>query len=103
MDVPLIPGLALVNGFAGEHSERRAEAAALAPYPVAGDLAINGIWLSDAPNLVRDLEQAYDFATGEVTSRFTFCLGDLCGRHLRQPGGSDTCLPRADDNCPSGL
>jgi protein-glucosylgalactosylhydroxylysine glucosidase len=53
------------------------EAAALAPYPVAGDLAINGIWLSDAPNLVRDLEQAYDLATGEVTSRFTFIASDV--------------------------
>jgi hypothetical protein len=41
--------MALVSGFAGEHPERFIEAAATAPYPLAGDVAINGIWLSDAP------------------------------------------------------
>lgn len=71
-DVPLMAGMALVSGFAGEHPERRIEAAATAPYPLAGDLAVDGVWLSDVPHRVRDLEQAYDFATGELTSRFSF-------------------------------
>jgi hypothetical protein len=65
-DVPLAAGMALVSGFAGEHPERFIEAAATAPYPLAGDVAINGVWLSDAANQVRDLEQGYDFATGEL-------------------------------------
>jgi hypothetical protein len=60
-DMPLAAGMALVSGFAGKHPERRIEAAAAAPYPVAGDVAINGVWLSDAPRQVRDLEQSYDF------------------------------------------
>ena len=53
-DVPLVAGMALVSGFAGEHSERRIEAATIAPCPLAGDVAINGVWLSDAPHQVRD-------------------------------------------------
>jgi len=72
--------MALVSGFAGEHPERLIEAAATAPYPLAGDVAINGIWLSDAPNQVRDLEQAYDFATGELTSRFSFIASGVKAR-----------------------
>jgi hypothetical protein len=39
-DVPLTSGVALVSGFAGEHPERRIEATAAAPYPLAGDVAI---------------------------------------------------------------
>jgi trehalose/maltose hydrolase-like predicted phosphorylase len=71
-DVPLMAGMALVSGFAGEHPERRIEAAATAPYPLAGDLAVNGVWLSDVPHQLREIEQAYDFSTGELTSRFSF-------------------------------
>jgi protein-glucosylgalactosylhydroxylysine glucosidase len=71
-DIPLAAGMALVSGFAGEHPERRIEAAAVAPYPLAGDVAINGVWLSDALHQVHDLEQSYDFATGELTSAFSF-------------------------------
>jgi trehalose/maltose hydrolase-like predicted phosphorylase len=77
MDVPLNAGMARVSGFAGEHPERRIEAAAAAPYPVAGDLAINGVWLSDVLHQVRDLEQSYDFSSGELTSRFVFSATDV--------------------------
>ena len=76
-DVPLSAGMALVSGFAGEHPDRRIEAAAAAPYPLAGDLAINGVWLSDVPHQITDLEQAYDFSVGELTSRFTFAASDV--------------------------
>jgi protein-glucosylgalactosylhydroxylysine glucosidase len=71
-DIPLIAGMALVSGFAGEHPLRQIEAAAPAPYPLAGDVAIDGVWLSDVPHQVRDLEQSYDFSTGELSSKFTF-------------------------------
>jgi len=46
-EVPLIAGMVLVSGLAGEHPERQIEAAAAAPYPLAGDLALNGVWMSD--------------------------------------------------------
>jgi trehalose/maltose hydrolase-like predicted phosphorylase len=74
---PLQAGMALVNGFAGEHPDRRVEAAAVAPYPLAGDLALNGVWLSDQPSAVSDLAQAYDFATGELTSTFRYEAGGV--------------------------
>lgn len=69
---PLQAGMAIVSGFAGEHPERRVEAAAVAPYPLAGDLALNGVWLSDQPSSVSDLVQRYDFTTAELTSAFRY-------------------------------
>ena len=72
---PLRAGMCLVSGFAGEHPERRLEAAAMAPYPLGGDLQADGVWVGDQPELVRLIDQAYDFATGELTSRFTFTGG----------------------------
>src|ERR1700754_4855238 len=71
----LAQGMALVSGYAGEHPERRIEAAATAPYPLAGDIALEGVWLSDAPHQVRDLKQVYDFNAGELTSHFVFEAG----------------------------
>lgn len=71
-EIPLLAGMALVNGVVGEHPERRIEAAANVPYPLAGDIAVDGIWLRDQPWAASDLVQAYDFATGELTSRFVF-------------------------------
>lgn len=68
----LAQGMALVSGYAGEHPQRRIEAAAVAPYPLAGDIGVDGVWLSDIPHQVRDLRQAYDFSTGELTSAFVF-------------------------------
>jgi hypothetical protein len=63
--MPLSAGLALVNGYTGEHPVRRIEAAAVAPYPIAGDIQLAGVWISDAPSQVMALEQSYDFSTGE--------------------------------------
>lgn len=79
-DMPLAAGMALLSGYTGEHPERQIEAAAVAPYPIAADLALDGVWLSDAPHQVSDLEQAYDFSAGELTSRFTFTACDRVAR-----------------------
>jgi protein-glucosylgalactosylhydroxylysine glucosidase len=76
---PLEPGMALVNGYTGEDPERLIEAAALAPYPLAADLAIDGVWLSDIGH-EGDGEQRYNFSAGELTSRFAFAAND---RRLR--------------------
>lgn len=69
---PLTAGMTLLSGFAGEHPVRRIEAAAIAPYPLAADLRLNGVWMSEAPQGVRIAEQAYDFATAELTTRLVF-------------------------------
>jgi hypothetical protein len=41
--MPLAAGMALLNGYTGRHHERKIEAAAVAPYPVAADLGLNGV------------------------------------------------------------
>jgi trehalose/maltose hydrolase-like predicted phosphorylase len=76
-EVPLFSGMAAVSGVAGEHPELRMEAAASAPYPLAGDLALDGVWLSDQPWAISNLQQSYDFATGELTSSFRFDAGEV--------------------------
>jgi protein-glucosylgalactosylhydroxylysine glucosidase len=69
---PLIPGMALLSGFSGEHPERKIEAAAYAPYPLAGDICLERTWMSDAPQSVRIVDQAYDFSFAELTTRLRF-------------------------------
>jgi trehalose/maltose hydrolase-like predicted phosphorylase len=71
-EMPLLSGMTLVCGLAGEHPDRRIEAAAAAPYPLAADIALNGVWLSDQPWAVSDLVQTYDFQRAELESRFVF-------------------------------
>jgi trehalose/maltose hydrolase-like predicted phosphorylase len=71
-DNPLSPGMTLRSGFSGEHPERKVEAAAFAPYPIAGDVNLNGVWMSEASQYVRIVDQAYDFSTGELTTRLIF-------------------------------
>jgi trehalose/maltose hydrolase-like predicted phosphorylase len=83
-------GMALVCGYSGEHPVRRIEAAANAPYPLAADLCLGGVWLSDANAAASALRQDYDFGSGELTSRFRVDLGGrqadvevltFCSRH----------------------
>jgi protein-glucosylgalactosylhydroxylysine glucosidase len=78
--MPLSSGMALINGYTGRHYEREIEAAAVAPYPVAADLALNGVWLSDAPDQAGNFEQSYDFSGGELITRFTFEAAGLTAR-----------------------
>jgi trehalose/maltose hydrolase-like predicted phosphorylase len=75
LDIPMLPGVVLVSGFAGLHSEMEIEAAAEAPYPIAGDLTLNGVRLTSQPQLAEFVEQAYDFGSGELTTRFRFSAG----------------------------
>lgn len=74
---PLQAGMAIVSGFVGEHPERRIEAAAPAPYPLAGDIAIDGVWLSDQPSAASRLSQRYDFETAELVSEYRYTVADV--------------------------
>ena len=74
-DNPLSPGMTLLSGFSGEHPERKIEAAAFAPYPIAGDVSLDGVWMSEATHNVRIVDQACNFSTGELTTRLTFHVG----------------------------
>ena len=60
-EMPLGAGLTLISGYSGEHPQRRIEAIAVAPYPIAGDIQLAGVWLSDAPYAVTIIDQAYEF------------------------------------------
>jgi protein-glucosylgalactosylhydroxylysine glucosidase len=75
LDLPLLPGVVMVSGFAGLHSEMEIEAAAEAPYPVAGDLVLNGVRLTEQPHQAEFIDQRYDFSNGELTTRFRFMDG----------------------------
>ncbi len=74
-EMPLAGGVTLISGYTGEHPQRRIEAIAIAPYPVAADIRLAGVWLSDSPQAVTIIDQAYDFETGELRSRFKFKAG----------------------------
>ena len=73
---PLHSGLCIVNGFVGEHHEMRIEAAAASPYPLSGDISLDGVWSADQPGSVEPVEQAYDFGTAELTSRLAIRIGE---------------------------
>src|SRR3982751_5693619 len=60
-DNPLAAGMTLLCGYSGLHPEKKIEAAAVAPYPLAANIGINGLWLSDVPHQLTALDQAYDF------------------------------------------
>jgi hypothetical protein len=74
-EMPLAGGLTLISGYTGEHPQRRIEAIAVAPYPVAGDIQLAGVWLSESAHAVTIIDQAYDFEAGELRSRFKFRAG----------------------------
>lgn len=75
MDIPLLPGMIMVSGYAGTHPDQEVEAAPEGPYPIAGDLTVNGVRLTEAAHQARFLEQSHDFGSGELTTRFTFSGG----------------------------
>jgi len=68
--IPLPHGTVLVNGYVGLSPEKATEEYADAPYPVGADVQIDGVWLSRCPHLATFESQEYDFACGELRSRF---------------------------------
>jgi len=72
LDIPVLPGVVLVNGFAGLEPVVQVEAAARAPYPLAADICLNDVWLQTSPHQAEFVDQRYEFANGELTTRFRF-------------------------------
>jgi hypothetical protein len=77
LDLPLLPGICMVSGFAGIHPSAGVEGGAEAPYPLAGDIGVDGAWLTTSPDLAEFVEQVHDFSTGELTTRFRFRAGEI--------------------------
>jgi hypothetical protein len=71
----MIEGVAIVSGLAGAFPGDRVEGFARAPYPVAGDVSIDGHSLKSYPQGARLIEQRYDFGCGELTTRLRFQAG----------------------------
>lgn len=76
-ELPLLAGSAIVNGTVGLHPEKRIEAAAPIPYPLAGDIGIDEAWLSEQPWSVANLQQRYDFGAAELASSFSFTVNEI--------------------------
>lgn len=79
-EIPALPGSAIINGVVGLHVEEAIEAAVPIPYPLAMDIGIGETWLTEQPWLTGDATQRYDFTAGELTSGFTFHVGEVALR-----------------------
>jgi protein-glucosylgalactosylhydroxylysine glucosidase len=75
--LPHLPGITMVGGFAGLDPADGVEGFARAPFALATDVQIDGIWASAAPEWTRIVEQRYDFATAELRTVWTFRVGDV--------------------------
>src|SRR5205807_816566 len=89
--IPLIEGLAIVNGLAAIDPVEQGEGFARGPYPIGGDIDVDGHQLSRLPRQSELVEQRHDFSCGELSSRFRFRSGEttasvevltLCTRSL---------------------
>jgi trehalose/maltose hydrolase-like predicted phosphorylase len=74
--IPQLEGLAIVGGLAAVHPVDKVEGFARAPYPAAGDVAVNGNKMSDQPDRVRFISQELDFSCGELRTRLDFVTPD---------------------------
>src|SRR5437660_6172797 len=70
--VPLLDGVCIVDGLAGIWPSDQVEGFARAPYPIAGDLEVDGDAIGRLPSRARLVEQSYDFSCGELRTRFRF-------------------------------
>jgi hypothetical protein len=78
--IPFRDGSCIVNGFAGLDVRDGLEGFARVPFPLAGDVAIDGIRLSRAAHLVEFVEQRYDFGRAELSTVLRFRVGDATAR-----------------------
>jgi protein-glucosylgalactosylhydroxylysine glucosidase len=74
--LPHMPGTTMVNGFAGIHPDDGVEGFARAPYALAWDVGLDGVLASSAPGWTRLVEQRYDFSAGEITTTWSFRVGE---------------------------
>ena len=70
--IPFMEGLCMVDGLVERDPVEDGEGFARGPYPLWGDVAVDGQSLVSRPERARLVEQAYDFATGELRTRFVF-------------------------------
>jgi len=69
-------GVAILNGFAGQDPVTQVASFARAPFPLAFDLTIDGMRLSEEVGRCRLREQRYDFSTGELSTDVEVLSGE---------------------------
>ena len=74
--LPHLPGTTMVNGFAGLDPSDGVEGFARAPYALALDVRLDGIWASEAQEWAQVRQIRYDFASGELHVAWTFTVGE---------------------------
>ncbi|HKF77377.1 MAG TPA: glycoside hydrolase family 65 protein, partial [Candidatus Dormibacteraeota bacterium] len=62
--IPFVDGLCMVDGLVERDPVEDGEGFARAPYPLWGDVEVDGHALIWHPEQARLVDQAYDFATG---------------------------------------
>ncbi len=72
--LPHLPGTTMVNGHSGLDPSDGVEGFARAPYALAHDIRLNGVWASEAPEWTRIRTIRYDFATGELHVGWAFTV-----------------------------
>jgi trehalose/maltose hydrolase-like predicted phosphorylase len=78
--IPFLDGTAMVTGFAGIDPNDGVEGFSRVPFPLAADVRIGGIALSQAREQVRLVEQAYDFAAAELSTTLEFHAAEATAR-----------------------
>lgn len=68
-------GVCVVSGLAGLQVGDRVEGFARAPFPLAWDMAVDGVWLSDEPQRAQLVRQSHDFSCGELHTSLRFDAG----------------------------
>lgn len=78
--IPIVDGICMVNGLVERDPVEDGEGFARAPYPLWGDLVVDGQGLSWHPEQATFIEQAYDFSCGELHTRFVYRPGSTSVR-----------------------
>src|SRR3979409_1399560 len=74
--IPLIEGLAVVNGLAAIDPVGQGEGFARGPYPIGGEVEGGGCKVRRFPEHAHSSEPRHDSSRGAPTSRFDFHGGD---------------------------
>lgn len=70
--IPMAIGLCTVSGLASIQADEGVEGFARAPYPIGGDVVVNGYSLRELQPRCELLEQRYDLSCGELQTRLRF-------------------------------